>query len=616
MHAEHRESRAEHREFRAEWIEESIAARFWAVVAEHPGRIAVLGEDGPLTYAELAQEVQAVAAAVHGASRVGLLVGHGPRMVAAILGVLTAGAAYVPLDPAYPRARLESMSELSRPEVVVTVPEHKDLLTGDLVDLTSVPPAPGFRPVAVDPGSPAYILFTSGSTGRPKGVVQTHRGALFQVRTHTNNLRIRPADRISVVSSFSYDMAVTDGFSALLNGAAVVPVDLRLHGLGRLREALVAGQVTIYHSTPTVYRYLLDSLSEGEVLSSVRVVVLGGEEVVRHDLDRFRRHFPASAVFVNGYGATEISFVAQNHLTAAEMGDEPVVPVGRPLDGVEIELRPNPAEGETGLGPDQAEGEIVIRSPYLADYLGAAERDRARFGVDPDGMRFYRTGDLGRWLPDGRLAYLGRLDRQVKIRGHRVELGEIEAVLATLVPRAAVVTREVRGEQQIVAYVLGDGTSGLRERLAEVLPDFMVPAEIVAVGALPLTPTGKIDTAALPDPRPGPAPAPTVSLPTPEAGLAAEIAAVWGAVLGVREVDWERSFFDQGGHSLLMAKVQQRLEGVLDRRIPLTALYAHPTVASLAHHLVAGQAGTPGDTGTPGGAPATRAALRRRRRRS
>lgn len=590
---------AEHREFRAEWLEESIAARFWAVVAEHPDRVAVLGEEGPLTYAELAQEVQAVAAAVHGASRVGLLVGHGPRMVAAILGVLTAGATYVPLDPAYPPARLKGMAELARPELVVTVPEHKDLLTGDLVDLTSVPPAPGFLPITVDPSSPAYILFTSGSTGRPKGVVQTHRGALFQIRTHTNNLRIRPTDRISVVSSFSYDMAVTDGFSALLNGAAVVPVDLRLHGLGQLREALVAGQVTIYHSTPTVYRYLLDSLAEGEVLSNVRVVILGGEEVVRHDLDRFQRHFPASSVFVNGYGATEISFVAQNHLTTAEMGDDPVVPIGRPLDGVEIELRPDPTEGE-----------IVIRSPYLAGYLGAAERDQARFGVDPDGMRFYRTGDLGRWFPDGRLAYLGRLDRQVKIRGHRVELGEIEAVLATLVPRAAVLTREVRGEPRIVAYVLGDDTSGLRERLAEVLPDFMVPAEIVGVDTLPLTPTGKIDTAALPDPHPGPAPARTVNLPAQEAELATEIAAVWGAVFDGREVDWERSFFDQGGHSLLMAKVQQRLEGVLSRRIPLTTLYAHPTVVSLAHHLTAGETEAPSD------APATRAALRRQRRRS
>ncbi|WP_431894795.1 non-ribosomal peptide synthetase [Nonomuraea sp. bgisy101] len=593
---------AEHREFRAEWLEESIAARFWAVVAEHPDRVAVLGEEGPLTYAELAREVQAVASAVHGASRVGLLVGHGPRMVAAILGVLTAGATYVPLDPAYPPARLASMSELARPELVVTVPEHKDLLTGELVDLTSMPPAPGFRPVTVDPGSPAYILFTSGSTGRPKGVVQTHRGALFQIRTHTNNLRIRPTDRISVVSSFSYDMAVTDGFSALLNGAAVVPVDLRLHGLGQLREALVDGQVTIYHSTPTVYRYLLDSLSEGEVLSDVRVVILGGEEVVRHDLDRFQRHFPASSVFVNGYGATEISFVAQNHLTAAEMGDDAVVPIGRPLDGVEIELRPDPAEGE-----------IVIRSPYLAGYLGAAERDQARFGVDPDGMRFYRTGDLGRWSADGRLAYLGRLDRQVKIRGHRVELGEIEAVLATLVPRAAVVTREVRGEPHIVAYVLGQDTSGLRERLAEVLPDFMVPAEIVGVDTLPLTPTGKIDTAALPDPHPGPAPVRAVNLPAPEAELATEIAAVWGAVFDVREVDWKRSFFDQGGHSLLMAKVQQRLEGVLRRRIPLTTLYAHPTVASLAHHLTTGE---PGETGAPSDAPAARAALRRQRRRS
>ncbi|MGW5681227.1 AMP-binding protein [Nonomuraea sp. NPDC003754] len=598
--------RAEHRDFRADWLEESIAARFWAVVAEHPDRVAVLGEEGPLTYAELAREVQAVAAAVHGASRVGLLVGHGPRMVAAILGVLTAGATYVPLDPAYPRARLERMAELARPELVVTLPEHKDVLDGDLVDLTSVPPAPGFRPVAVDPDAPAYILFTSGSTGRPKGVVQSHRGALFQIRTHTNNLRIGPSDRISVVSSFSYDMAVTDGFSALLNGAAVVPVDLRLHGLGRLREALVSGSVTIYHSTPTVYRYLLDSLSPDEVLPDIRVVVLGGEEVVRHDLDRFRRHFPSSCVFVNGYGATEISFVAQNHLTAAGLGDDPVVPIGRPLDGVEIELR--------APRPDPAEGEIVIRSRYLAGYLGASERDQARFGVDPDGMRYYRTGDLGRWLPDGRLAYLGRLDRQVKIRGHRVELGEVEAVLATLVPRAAVVTREVRGEPQIVAYVLGADAAGLRERLAEELPDFMVPSVIVQVDTLPLTPTGKIDTAALPDPSPGPAPVRTASLPRPVAELATQIAGVWGAVLDLREVDWERSFFDQGGHSLLMAKVQQRLESVLGRRVPLTTLYAHATVESLARHLASGDERA-AEAGAPSDAPAVRAALRRRRRR-
>ncbi|GLX00432.1 amino acid adenylation domain-containing protein [Microtetraspora sp. NBRC 16547] len=612
-----------HREFRAEWLEESIAARFWRVVEEHPDRLAVIGDDRTLSYAELAGEVRAVAAAVKAhtspGGRVALLLDHGPGTLAAILGTLTAGAAYVPLDPNYPAERLARMAQLAEPDLLIAGPGHRRLadalLAGaKVLDITELPPAPvapPAEPVDVDPDAAAYILFTSGSTGRPKGVVQTHRNALFQIRTHTNNLRIGPSDRTSVLSSFSFDMAVTDSFSALLNGAAVVPVDMRRHGLTHLAEVLTERGVTIYHSTPTVYRYLLDALAADGRLPSVRAVVLGGEEVVRDDLDRFLRHFGDDCVFVNGYGATEISFAIQNHLSTADIRagrgtGAGVVPIGFPLHGAEIELcrTGGEAAGDEGEAEGEAEGEIVIRSPHLAGYWRNPDGDQARFGVDPDGMRYYRTGDLGRRLPDGRIAYLGRLDRQVKIRGHRVELGEVEAALAALpeVARAAVVAREVRGERRIVAYVIGDpgnpvdaadavdavDAAALRRRLASTLPDFMLPSMIVPMKSFPLTPTGKVDAGALPAPAvPAVSAGDGASLSQQETKIGQAVAVAWCEALGVADVGWGQNFFDLGGHSLLMAQVQQRLEVSLGRRLPLTTLYTYPTVGALARHLTA-----------------------------
>jgi amino acid adenylation domain-containing protein len=638
--------------FAAEELERSIASRFWRQVRERPDRPAVLAGDGSWSYGCLGAWALAVAAALRagpgpdgerrpgGGRRVALLLDHGPAAIAGILGTLTAGATYVPLDPRYPQARLATMLADAEAGVILTGPAHRPLaeaLVGAagagarVVGLADPPALAGTAAAglaraaetgaawaaAVPCDAPAYILYTSGSTGRPKGVVQTHRNVLHQVRTHTGNLGIGPGDRISVLSSFSFDMAVTDSFSALLNGAGAVPVDLRETGLARLAELLAECGVTVYHSTPTVYRYLLEALAE-RTLPRVRAIVLGGEVVVRDDLERFRRHFGDHCVLVNGYGATEISFAVQNHLTKADVAagrgtGDGVVPIGYPLDGAQVEL----------LSPDgdsAAEaGEITVRSPYLADYWRNPEADAARFSRGPGGLRTYRTGDLGRWLPDGRLLYLGRLDRQVKVRGYRVELGELEAALAGLdeVARAAAVAREgTTGELAIVAYVVGAAgrapdPSALRRALARVLPSFMLPSEIVPLDALPLTPTGKVDARALSDaglaPRRRPrasAPAPGAAgggpAPAPGAGeggargraagaavpdLALAVADAWCAVLGRDEVGWEESFFDLGGHSLLMAQVQQRLERTLGERLPLATLYAHPTVASLARHL-------------------------------
>ncbi|MFI6321739.1 non-ribosomal peptide synthetase [Nonomuraea sp. NPDC050556] len=545
-------------------VPQTLHGRFLAAVAAHPDRPAVIADGGTLTYAELAARVGAIAAALRGRARVGILLDHGPDTLAAILGALSAGALYVPLDPRYPAGRLAQMAALAEPDAIVVTPGFAALAerlapSAALVDITDL--SPGTFSMAVSPDAPAYILFTSGSTGSPKGVVQTHANALFQVDTHTANLRITPDDRVSVLSSFSFDMAMTDGFSALLNGAASVPVDLRVHGLTALAELLTARGVTIYHSTPTVYRYLLDALPRDGRLSSIRVVLLGGEEVVRDDLTRFTQHFGEDAVFVNGYGATEISFAVQNHLTVADICAEQgvgagVVPIGLPLAGLDVRLEPSP------------EGEIVIYGPYLASYWRS---DSPRFGATPDGTRFYRTGDLGRLLPDGRILSLGRADRQVKIRGYRVELGEVEAALTALpeVTQASVTARELRpGEKQIVAHIIGETAdpATVRKALTDVLPDYMLPAVIVRVDDFPLTPTGKVDTTELTGPE-------------------QVIASAWRGVLGVDSVATDQNFFEIGGHSLLMAQVQQRLEESLGERIPLATLYAHPTVASLAAHL-------------------------------
>jgi amino acid adenylation domain-containing protein len=450
------------------------------------------------------------------------------------------------------------------------------------------------------PDDPAYLLYTSGSTGAPKGVVQSHRNVLFGIANHIRNFGITPVDRMSVLTSFGYDMAVTDLFGALLSGAAAVPVDIRTHGLGHLADRLARGGVTIYHSTPTVYRYLCASLGAEGKLPAIRAVLLGGEEVIRHDVELARRHFAPDAVFVNGYGTTEISFATQYHVPAGVTVDEAVVPIGHPLDGIEV-LLVDPAGRPTCLT-----GEIVVRCPHVAlGYWQRPELTAERFGSHR-GVRAYRTGDLARRLPDGRLVYLGRADRMVKIRGHRVELGEIESRLGALpgVGQGAVVARATpNGDKEIIGYVVPSGPLdpvSVRAALAAELPDFMVPRAIVPLGALPVGDTGKLDVDALPELTES-------TVDDTADGVEGVIAAIWRDVLGVAGIDRRTGFFELGGHSLQLALVQRRLEHELGVELPLARLVEFPTVAGLAGHL---------RDGMPASDPAvSRAAERARRRR-
>ncbi|WP_422751939.1 AMP-binding protein [Micromonospora sp. WMMD708] len=557
----------------------TIIQQFAEVSATRTDHPAILGETHEVSYAALAatvggHAVALTAAGVRPGDRVGLLTGHGTGTIAAVLGTLAAGGVYVPLDPGFPVDRLRHMLAAADVRVVACAPDHRDLADalcairpGTRVLVLDPAATAALHPLPVDPDSPAYVLFTSGSTGTPKAVAQTHRNLRHVVDNQIRTLGIGPTDRLSLLASFSFDAAIPDLYPALLTGAAVVPVDLRRHGLAYAVGQLARHRVTVYHSTPTVYRFLLDTLG-GRRLDSIRVVLLGGEQATHADAARGRDRFAPGCVLVNGYGATEMTFAARYALPLADAdptGTGPL-PIGTALPGYTLRLADS--------------GEIVVRSPHLAPgYLG---QHSDRFGVDPDGTPTYATGDLGAWLPGGELVCLGRLDRQVKVRGFRVELTEVEAVLAAQPGVAAV--RAIARDGALLAYAVPAGgdpdPAALRAALARRLPDYALPRAVLVLDAFPLTVTGKIDERALPDP---PRTVPAGQEPATDTERA--VHDIWCAVLGRDAVGRQESFFDAGGQSLLLGQVQQRIADRFGTTLPMVRLFAHPTIAAQARLL-------------------------------
>ncbi|HEX8694765.1 MAG TPA: amino acid adenylation domain-containing protein, partial [Longimicrobium sp.] len=583
-----------------------------------PERAAVVLGGRALSFAELNGRANRLAHALRAEGvgpedRVGVLLERSPELLVAILGVLKAGGAYLPMDPAYPAERLAHMAAASGLRALVTQASLADRLPGAPAtlrldaDAERLGALPAENPrVPVSPEGLAYVIHTSGSTGRPKGVMVQHRSAVHLAEALGRSVyagRDAPL-RVAMNAPAAFDASVKQWIQ-LLRGhtLCIVPEEDRLDAR-RLAARIGEWGIDVLDCTPTQLRALLAAGLGSEGVPAPRVILVGGEAVDPALWSRLGE-LPHTAVF-DVYGPTEATVDAT--AGRVEAGSGPAL--GRPLPNVALRL----LDGALRPVPVGAAGEICIAGPGVArGYLGEPARTAERFVPDPfggPGGRMYRTGDRARLWADGRLEYLGRADDQVKVRGVRLELGEVEAVLMEHpgVAAAAAAVRDLgRGDAELVAYyVPRPGAEGglpteLRAALRARLPEFLVPSLVVSLPELPRTTSGKVDRRALPDPRPLAA-VPSAAHVAPRGELEQALAEIWREVLGVERVGIHDRFFDLGGNSLLIVQVYDRVTARLGERISLVELFQYPTIAALAERL--GEGGAPA-----GGAEAPSAAV-------
>ncbi|MFT0183220.1 non-ribosomal peptide synthase/polyketide synthase [Pseudomonas benzopyrenica] len=570
-----------------------VLGGFLQQVAVYPEREALCLDERRLSYLELDQAANRLAHYLRGRgigreSRVGVAMLRSVEMVIALYGVLKAGAAYVPLDPDYPAERLAFMLEdcgarllLSHGPALSLLPEKLSLDVLDLeqLDLSSEPAsAPELQ---VHPEQLAYLIYTSGSTGRPKGVGNTQAALYNRLQWMQAAYGLDAGDHVLQKTPFSFDVSVWEFFWPLQAGARLVLARPGDHRDPAALSALIAREgITTLHFVPSMLAAFLaqDDLSG---CASLTRIVCSGEALPAELAQAVRQRLPQVALY-NLYGPTEAA-IDVTHWTC-QPEDRLAVPIGRPIANLRIHIldeRLNPQ-------PVGVAGELYIGGVGLArGYLGRPGLTAERFVPDPftPGGRLYRSGDLARWRDDGALDYLGRLDHQVKLRGLRLELGEIEAALRELagVSEAVVLLRQSTTGPQLVGYLVTPGLdeAALRQALLARLPDFMVPSHLLALDQLPLTPNGKLDRKALPEPD-----ITQQAYRAPEPGIETELAVLWVELLQVERVGRDDDFFALGGHSLLALQVVARLRRDHRWEVPVRLLFEAATLAAFAKRLV------------------------------
>ncbi len=552
-------------EFKKEDVQGAISERFERIARKHAGRIAIKTEKSTVTYDELNRRANQIASAILAkrgpkAEPVAVLMEAETTLFTAILGVLKSGKFYVPLDPLYPVSRSSYILQDSQTSVLLTDNSSLSLaesLAREGIELINVDEAASYPPDE-DPRMPvtadalAYIIYTSGATGQPKGVVHNHRNILHKVMEYSNTWRLCPDDRLALLYSPSTSGAVRDIFGALLNGAGLYPVKIKEDGVGPLARWLIDDRITIYNSAASVFRQFAAGLTGQEKFSQLRLIHVGSETIYQREVQFYKKYFSDDCICVARYGTSEISPIRQFVIDKKTELVGGMVPIGYAVEGAEVLLI-----GDDGLEVDAGQiGEIAVRSLYATPgYWQKPELTNAAFVTGPAGEndRIYRTGDMGLLRPDGCLLHLGRKDFQVKVRGHRVEVVEIEVALLNLagVEDAAVIAREDRpGDWRVIAYIVAraeppPGVRNLRLALMEALPDYMIPSTFEFLDALPMTATGKVDRRALPAPRRA-IPALDEPFVPPSSSIQATLAKIWSEVLDVQNVGISRSFFGTG----------------------------------------------------------------------
>ncbi len=585
----------------------SVAQYFEQLVQKQPDHIALKIRDRTLTYQELNQRANQFARWIlqHQGDQdipsIALFFGQGIDFVIAILGVLKLGKTYIPIDPALPIERNRYIVQNSQASLVVTPQTWyatAQALCDRTITLLNYDECDRTRSDTnldrdISPDAPAYIIYTSGSTGQPKGVLQNNRNLLHNALTQIQYLQIGEGDRMPVLHSCSVMGAVRALFNGLLSGATLYPFDVKRHGLVKLRELLQTEQITIIHGVSTLLRHFSHTLTPADQFPALRLVIFGGEGATRKDLEWCQRQFSSRCAVVSGLGTTETGTVCLNVLGHKARVTTAALPIGTPVHGMEVKLL-NP-QGEE-VQPGEV-GEIVVRSQYLAlGYFQNPERTQAVFIPDPTDPQYclYYTGDLGQWSPDGTLTHQGRKDFQVKVRGFRVELGDIEtSLLDHDNVKEAIATGQLNAndEMTLAAYIVpkhapAPSVPELKQFLATKIPSYMIPEHIMELVAFPLTANGKVNRKALIAQNPVSAAAPEPEeFRVPIEPLRQTLTKIMQAVLNRHRVGLEDDFFELGGNSLLAIEFLARIETTLGKTLPLATFLAAPTIEQLAQTL-------------------------------
>jgi len=573
-------------------------------VARTPQAIAVVSGNQELTYEKLNVLSNQLAHLLRSRgvgpdARVGLSVERSAETIVGLMGILKAGGAYVPLNPDHPRDRLALQLAESGASILITnngAVTNQTFESTETIDLDRdralLETQPDTNPTSItQPDNFVYVIYTSGSTGTPKGVAVRHRNLTNYTQFILQRLRINGPLNFATVSTISADLGNTCIFPALVSGGClhIIGYDVAMEG-DLLRDYFTKRPIDVLKIVPSHFSALLASQIDGRILPA-KYLILGGE-ALSWDLVERIRVMDHTCQIINHYGPTETTVGSLTFSVDTEnlSRQSSTVPMGRPIANtrsyvLDKHLRPAP------LG---ISGELYIGGAGVsAGYLNQAAETAARFVSDPfssnPDSRLYRTGDLARYLPDGNIEFLGRADTQIKVRGYRVELGEIEAVLSRRAGvRQVVVTvfRDKSAGERLVAYMVSSPVSPdeLRASLKEKLPDYMVPSAFVFLKSLPLTPNGKVDRNALPAPdetRPGL----QSDFVAPRSLIEKELAGIWASFLKVSVVGVHDNFFDLGGHSLLATQVVSRMRKEFQQEIPLRSLFESPTVAQLAEKI-------------------------------
>jgi len=583
----------------------TIGFRLSTIADRLYGKVALAERNARVTFGQLDMAATAIARGIQiaGSDRpgfVGLLFESKVPAVKAIFGAARCGRAYVPLDAGDPDERLRFILQDSEPFALLTEAPLLDRARAlapagcaviDLAHLESGGES-GVLPV-VTADMPAYMFYTSGSTGQPKGVGQTHRNLQFFADAYAKTLRIEAADRLSLLYSLSFGAANMDIFGGLFNGAKLCAYDMRHDGIPLLADWLDHEQITVLHAVPTVFRELFSSLGSDRKFTHLRAIDLGGEALFDSDVELFRRHTIEGCIFVNHLAATEAHVIAQHVIE--HRGPRPsagILPAGRPPHGLRVLIqRDDGSEANT----DET-GAIVVSSPHVSPgYWHRPELNATAFCADPaaPGWRRYFTGDLGRIDGEGNLHFLGRRGSRVKIRGHTVELTEVEAALAACPGVTKVAVLALNGEPHsepdrlVACLALSQDTERnpllLRRLLARRLPSYMLPSAFLFMDALPLTASGKIDRKALATMEPPPETAQAREIEPPADDLERAIAGIFQQMLKLSPIGRGDDFFLLGGDSLSVVELQTRLRDTFG--VGLDNLHEDASVAGVAAEI-------------------------------